>query len=303
RRRLVVGLEGVHQGDEMRGERAALCRTESLETRDETRLADVGRATEEGASGGRQGDHGAACVVRSRAPDHESPGSQPAHDHRDGALVGVRARRELVDRGRVAVHELVENEELRAADPEAPLGCACGDAERSHDAPQCVHDGANVDAVVVSAAKCRPPGHYAPPRSVLYWSQYIGKRRAVNRSNPSGIHARRDEGRNKSMHDDTGLDEKLGRKERAEENVFFGRRDRALVEKMRRRKDESRRELARMRCPDCGEALERAAYYGVTIERCPDGHGLWLTEAELHALAKRERNSWIARYFYRPRLT
>src|SRR5262249_59070111 len=33
RRRLVVGLEGVHQGDEMRGERAALCRTESLETR------------------------------------------------------------------------------------------------------------------------------------------------------------------------------------------------------------------------------------------------------------------------------
>jgi len=105
------------------------------------------------------------------------------------------------------------------------------------------------------------------------------------------------------MHDDTGLDEKLRRKERAEENVFFGRRDRALVEKMRRRKDESRRELARMRCPDCGEALERAAYYGVTIERCPDGHGLWLTEAELHALAKRERNSWIARYFYRPRLT
>jgi hypothetical protein len=27
-----------------------------------------------------------------------------------------------------------------------------------------------------------------------------------------------------------------------------------------------------------------------------------MTESELHALAKRERNSWIARYFYRPRL-
>ena len=26
---------------------------------------------------------------------------------------------------------------------------------------------------------------------------------------------------------------------------------------------------------------------------------MWLTEAELHALAERERNSWIGRYFYR----
>src|SRR5262249_59804328 len=164
---------------------------------------------------------------------------------------------------------------------EAPLGRACGDAERSHDARQCVHDGANVDAVVVSAADCRPASHYAPPRSVLYWSQYIGRRRAVNRSVPRGIHARRDEGRNELMHDDTGLDEKLRRKERAEENVFFGRRDRALVERMRRMKEESRRELARMRCPDCGEALERAAYYGGTIERCPRGHGLGVAEAEV----------------------
>ncbi len=27
-----------------------------------------------------------------------------------------------------------------------------------------------------------------------------------------------------------------------------------------------------------------------------------MTESELHALAKRERNSWIGRYFFRPRL-
>ena len=82
------------------------------------------------------------------------------------------------------------------------------------------------------------------------------------------------------MQDDSAsLSEKLREKERAEENVFFGKRDRALVEEMGREKDESEREelreLARMRCPDCGASLERAVHYGITIEQCPRGHGLW----------------------------
>ena len=110
------------------------------------------------------------------------------------------------------------------------------------------------------------------------------------------------------MEDDTGLlAEKLKEKERAEENVFFGKRDHLLLEELRRMKKEMERreirDLVRMRCPDCGASLERVTHYGVTIEQCPDGHGLWLTEPELHALAKRERNSWIGRYLYRPRLT
>src|SRR5262245_8830623 len=108
------------------------------------------------------------------------------------------------------------------------------------------------------------------------------------------------------MQDDgISLSEKLRQKERAEEDVFFGRRDRAIVERMRR-EDESRRETLRkptdMRCPECGASLEDTVYYGVGIRRCPHEHGLWLTEDEMHALAKRERNSWIARYLYRPRL-
>jgi hypothetical protein len=109
------------------------------------------------------------------------------------------------------------------------------------------------------------------------------------------------------MHDETGaLDEKLRKKERAEEAVFFGKRDRALVKHLREMRDqtlrEELRELTHMRCPDCAEPLERVTLHGVTVEHCPAGHGLWMTEPELHALAKRERNSWIARYFYRPRL-
>jgi hypothetical protein len=108
------------------------------------------------------------------------------------------------------------------------------------------------------------------------------------------------------MHETGSLDEKLRKKERAEEAVFFGKRDRALVEDLRSAREETRRreirELAHMRCPECGKPLERVALHGVTVEHCPDDHGLWMTESELHALAKRERNSWLGRYFYRPRL-
>jgi uncharacterized protein with PIN domain len=102
------------------------------------------------------------------------------------------------------------------------------------------------------------------------------------------------------------LSEKLKEKERADENVFFARRDDELVAQLRAATNEAARrrilERAHLRCPDCGAGLVRATHHGVAIEECPDGHGLWLTAAELRTLARRERNSWIGRYFYRPRL-
>jgi hypothetical protein len=105
------------------------------------------------------------------------------------------------------------------------------------------------------------------------------------------------------MEDDHSFAEKLVQKERAEEAVFFTKRDRALLEKLHDITDETQRrnlrQLTYLRCPDCGVRLERATRYGVTIDSCPEGHGLWLTEAEFHTLAKRERNSWIGRYLYR----
>ena len=100
------------------------------------------------------------------------------------------------------------------------------------------------------------------------------------------------------MEQDT-FTKKLKERERADEDIFFAKRDRELIEKLREGKRRHLRELAYMRCPECGARLVRAQHYGVTIEECAGGHGMWLTESELHALAKRERNSWIGRYFYR----
>jgi hypothetical protein len=106
--------------------------------------------------------------------------------------------------------------------------------------------------------------------------------------------------------DSSSFAKKLKQKEKAEENVFFGRHDRDLLERIRLARDDSLREeikeLTHMRCPECGALLRQTEHHGVTIEQCPEGHGLWLTESQMHALARRERDSWIGRYLYRPRL-
>jgi len=95
-------------------------------------------------------------------------------------------------------------------------------------------------------------------------------------------------------------------KERAEEDVYFAARDQAALRALREGNEEENeeliREVIRMRCPECGARLDPMRRRGVTVERCPLGHGMWMTDAELRTLARRERYSWIGRYLYRPRL-
>ena len=102
-----------------------------------------------------------------------------------------------------------------------------------------------------------------------------------------------------------GLVRKFELKERADEERFFKARDRELLARLHEANEEKRRhlvrEVAHMRCPECAARLVRATHYGVTIEECPLGHGMWMTGTAMRTLARRERRSWIGRYFYRPR--
>lgn len=101
------------------------------------------------------------------------------------------------------------------------------------------------------------------------------------------------------------LGDKLRQKEKAEEDRFFAERDKALIEKLRREKSAAElqeiRELARMRCPKCGERLTPVQHLDVTVDECPNCHGMWLDKGELEMLAGRERDSWLGRFFYRPK--
>jgi TFIIB-like protein len=94
----------------------------------------------------------------------------------------------------------------------------------------------------------------------------------------------------------------LQRRERGAEDVFFHRRDRDLIARMRARRRESdelrARELAHMRCPECGLPLVEVVRRGVATEQCPSGHGLWVPPDALETIPAREHDAWFDRYVH-----
>ena len=96
--------------------------------------------------------------------------------------------------------------------------------------------------------------------------------------------------------------ELLQLRERGEEGVFFHRRDDELIARiraLRREAEEMRaRQLAHMRCPECGAELVEVVRRGVSTEECPKGHGLWVPRGALKTIPKRERDSWFDRYVH-----
>jgi uncharacterized protein with PIN domain len=101
------------------------------------------------------------------------------------------------------------------------------------------------------------------------------------------------------------LGEKLHQKERAEEDRFIAEREKETLERLRRQKaaaqEQDARQLARMRCPKCGERLTSVAYHDVTVEECPACHGMWLDAGQFDAMASRVRDSWLGRILFHPR--
>lgn len=99
------------------------------------------------------------------------------------------------------------------------------------------------------------------------------------------------------------LGDKLRDKEKVEEDRYFAQRDRELIEKMKQaqaaQEEAAQPQQAHMRCPKCGEELAPIQYYEVTVDECPACHGLWLDHGELEAIAKRENEGWLARFFRR----
>jgi hypothetical protein len=98
--------------------------------------------------------------------------------------------------------------------------------------------------------------------------------------------------------------DKLRDVEKAREDKFFADRDRELLLKLKGQanseEEQAVRELARMRCPKCGERLVTRSEHQVEIDACPSGHGIWLDDGELEKLTARESTGWLARILGRP---
>ena len=101
------------------------------------------------------------------------------------------------------------------------------------------------------------------------------------------------------------LGDKLREVEKAREDQYFAERDRALLRKVKAeeagKEEEHVRELARMRCPKCGARLATAKHHDVTVDACPECHGMWLDKGEIDEIARRESTGWLARYLGRGR--
>ena len=96
------------------------------------------------------------------------------------------------------------------------------------------------------------------------------------------------------------LGDKLRDKERAEEDRYFREQERAALEKLRAQKSEEEegpiRELAKGRCPKCGEHLHELQVESVTIDKCPACNGIWLDDGELEALSHPGKRTWLGSF-------
>lgn len=97
------------------------------------------------------------------------------------------------------------------------------------------------------------------------------------------------------------LGEKLHDAEKAREDLYFAKRDKELIEKLKRQKEQQFTDEVRaagaMTCPRCGSTLQERMEHGVSVDECPNCGGVWLDKGELEALAGREHDSWLGRLF------
>lgn len=89
-------------------------------------------------------------------------------------------------------------------------------------------------------------------------------------------------------------------REQAEEDRYFAERDRELLAKLKQaqiaEQEKTIRELARSRCPQCGERLSQRTVHGVTINECSTCQGIWLDKAKLGAASQRRGEGWMENF-------
>jgi Transcription factor zinc-finger len=98
------------------------------------------------------------------------------------------------------------------------------------------------------------------------------------------------------------LGKRLQEKEKGEEDRYFAAKDREAIDRMKLRDAKDVVQEALGHCPRCGASLKPVTVYSVAVLQCPVDCGTWLDKGALEVVARRERDSWLGRLFYSPKL-
>lgn len=94
--------------------------------------------------------------------------------------------------------------------------------------------------------------------------------------------------------------DKLRDKEKGEEERYFAKRERELIERLKRTRGSGEAEeatgQAEMRCPRCSSPLGEKHYERGAVERCPRCGAEWREKSELEAGTQPRRESWFRRF-------
>ena len=92
-------------------------------------------------------------------------------------------------------------------------------------------------------------------------------------------------------------------RKKAIEDEYFVKKEKELIAKLRTKsaaeKKEQLKELCRMRCPKCGEALKERSFQKISIDQCAGCGGIWLDSGELEQIAGREETGFLGKLFQR----
>jgi Transcription factor zinc-finger len=98
------------------------------------------------------------------------------------------------------------------------------------------------------------------------------------------------------------LGKRLKEKEKGEEDRYFAGKDREAIRRLKVKEGLDLVEEARGHCPRCGAKLTATKVHGIQVLQCPVDCGTWIDKGELQVIAQRERDSWLGRFFYSPKL-
>ena len=94
---------------------------------------------------------------------------------------------------------------------------------------------------------------------------------------------------------------KWDERKKAKEDEYFVKKDRELVGKLKVKQEEeanaAMQKASYMRCPKCGQPLKERSFQKIEIDQCTGCNGIWLDAGELEAVAGKEDDSWLGKFW------